>query len=457
MSEVQGAGRAQYAEMMRLPGAPWFVVTSAIARLPVTMASIAFLIYVQRMTGTFADSGMVSGSVLVGMACGTVAQGRLIDIFGIRRALAPVLVLFSLVAAVNFAAVESHAPVVVLAASAFLFGVTQPSVSPASRAVWAKELPSGRVLEAALTYEAISLEVFFILGPALAGMLAALPWAGTGLLVTVVLLVGGSMAFLAMPLVGRAGRSESKGAERRLERIESKRQSRALVHNRGLHTLVLITGGFGILLGTVEVVAPAVAVDAGHLALGGALIGAWSLTSVGFGLVYGTRPWPQALHRRAPFLLAAFALLIAMMAIPHSFVGFVIALMIAGTLITPQSTVHSLLVDRVAPAAASGEAFAWVVTAVTLGLGLGQGSAGLVFARYGAAPALLGAVLVGLLIAGGAWLRRATLVPVDATADVKADATADVTAGAHPAAAALASAHALGAPSTAATPSENTI
>lgn len=414
MSETHGTRRIHYAAMLRLPGVPLFMVTSAVARLPIAMASIAFLLYVQRMTGTFADSGLVSGSVLLGVACGTVLQGRLIDTFGMRRALAPVLVVFTLVATANFWAVETHAPVAVLAASAFLFGLTQPSVSPASRAVWVKEVPSGRVLEAALTYEAISLEVFFILGPALAGILAALPWAGTGLLVTVVLLIGGSLAFLATPLVGQAGRSESRGEARRLERLESKRLSRELLRNPGMHTLVLIAVGFGILLGTVEVVAPAVAVDAGHLALGGALIGAWSLTSVVFGLLYGIRPWPQALHRRTPFLLAAFAVLIGLMALPHSFVGFVIALMVAGTLITPQATVHSLLVDRVAPAAASGEAFAWVVTAVTLGLGLGQGIAGPLYSKFDAAPALLGAVLIGLLIAGVAWLRRATLLPAAA-------------------------------------------
>ena len=416
MSEAHGVNRAHFAEMFRLRGVPLFMLTSALARLPIAMASIAFLLYVQRTTGSFSGSGLVSGSVLIGVACGTVAQGRLIDTFGVRRVLGPVLGLFSLVAAVNFWAVEAHAPVVVLAATALLFGVTQPSVSPASRTVWAKEVPVGRVLEAALSYEAVSLEVFFILGPALAGILAALPWPGTALLVTVVLLVGGSLAFLATPLVGRAGRSGARGVERQSERRAGRIASRELLRNPGMHTLVLIAAGFGVLLGTVEVIAPAVAVDAGHLALGGALVGAWSLTSVMFGLVYGTRPWPRTLPRRAPFLLAAFAALIGLMAIPHHLAGFVIMLLIAGTLITPQATLHSLLVSQVAPAAAAGEAFAWVVTAVTLGLGLGQGIAGPLYSGFGAAPALLGAAAVGLLIAGFAWLRRASLHPAAASA-----------------------------------------
>lgn len=416
MSEAPGAGRSHYAELMRLPGVRCFVATSAVARLPIAMASIAFLLYVQRMTGSFGDSGVVSGSVLLGVACGSVAQGRLIDTFGARRALGPVLVIFALVAAANVIAVEARAPVGVLAASAFLFGMTQPAISPASRSVWVKGLAGGGVLEAALTYEAVSLEVFFIVGPSLGGLLAALPWAGSGLVVTVVLLIGGSAAFLQNPLVRHTGGSEIRGDARRAERRESKRLSRELMRNRGMHTLVLLAAAFGVLLGTVEVVAPAVAVDAGYLALGGALIGAWSLSSVVFGLAYGARPWPKRLHCRAPFLLGAFAVLIGLMAIPHSLVGFVVALVIAGTLITPQATAHSLLVERVSPAAASGEAFAWVVTAVTLGLGLGQATAGPLYAQYGAVPALLGAALIGLLVATATWLRRESLLPLTSTA-----------------------------------------
>ena len=57
----------------------------------------------------------------------------------------------------------------------------------ASRALWTRLVPPGPRRDAAFSYEAISLEVFFILGPALAAFLAALPWPGTG---TAVALVG---------------------------------------------------------------------------------------------------------------------------------------------------------------------------------------------------------------------------------------------------------------------------
>lgn len=411
MTETHGVQRAHYAQLARVPGVPLFAVASVFARVPIAMSSIAILLYVQRMEGTFASSGVVGGSVLVGVAGGTLVQGRLLDAFGTRRALGPVLVAFAAVAALTFWAVEAHAPVAVLVVCALLFGLTQPAVSAASRSVWAKALPPGPVQEAALTYEAISLEVFFIVGPAVAGMLAATPWAGTGLLVAVLLMVAGTLGFLAAPLAGRARAGSSGVQARRIARRESARRSRELVRNPGMHTLVVLAGGFGVLLGAVEVTAPAVAASAGQLALSGVLLGGWSLTSVVFGLIYAGRPWPRALHRRAPLLLAAFAALIALMALPHGLIGFVIALLVAGSLITPQATVHSLLVGRVAPAAASGEAFAWVVTAVTLGLGIGQAAAGPLFTAYGVAGSLLPAVVFGMLLAGVAWLRRATLAP----------------------------------------------
>ena len=67
--------------------------------------------------------------------------------------------------------------------AAALTGATQPALPGASRALWGRLVPPGPLRAAAYGYEAISMEVFFILGPALAALLVAAPWPGTGLLV----------------------------------------------------------------------------------------------------------------------------------------------------------------------------------------------------------------------------------------------------------------------------------
>ena len=63
-------------------------------------------------------------------------------------------------------------------ACAVVVGLVQPALPGASRALWTRLVPPGRGRDAAYSYEAISLEVFFILGPALAALLAAAAVAG---------------------------------------------------------------------------------------------------------------------------------------------------------------------------------------------------------------------------------------------------------------------------------------
>lgn len=377
---------------------------SALARLPIAMGSIALLLYVQRTTGTFAQAGVVSGSALAGVAAGSVLQGKLMDKFGPTRSLGWGLGIFVVVVALNFVAIEAVAPLVILALLAFCFGLSQPAVSPASRGIWARILPRGPVREAAYTYEAISLEIFFVLGPAIAGVLAASRWAGTGLLVTATLFVIGTILFITAPVVRRS---------RPAPRASVGKKALSVIRLPGIQTLILVSAGFGILLGVVEVVIPAAATAAGSPALGGLLLGAYSLTSVVFGIFYASRPWPRSLQLRAPFLLAAFAILVAVMGLPQTLLGLALAMLVAGLPITPQATLQSLLVDRVSPVEASGEAFAWVVTAVTSGLAIGQGVSGQLVETIGVSGSLGLAAIPGLLIAGIAWLRRDTLRSTD--------------------------------------------
>ena len=365
------------------------------------MGSVAMLLYIRSASGTFAEAGLVSGAVLLGLAVGSVGQGKLIDRFGATRTLGVVVVVFVLVATVVFASVELGAPLAVLLPVGLAFGATQPAISPASRGLWTQLVPAGRLRDAAFTYEAISIEVFFILGPAIAGFLSTSEWPGLGLLVAVILFVFGTLFFIAAPAVRRwhvdpdaRGRGASLTAVIRLP---------------GVQTLMLLVFGLGIVIGFAEVGIPAAAAAAGEPQLSGLLLGIWSLTSVVFGVWYASRPWPRPLHIRAPVLLAGFAVLVGVMAIPSELVGLTITMLVSGLLITPQSTLHSLLVERVAPAQSSGEAFGWVITAVTVGLAIGQAVSGQIVQAVGSSSAFAAAVLPGLVLAAVVWWRRGTL------------------------------------------------
>jgi len=147
--------------------------------------------------------------------------------------------------------------------------------------------------------------MFFILGPALAALLASTPWPGTGLVVAVAAMAIGTVAFASSRVVRTqemAPRPPSLGLLGALARP-------------GMRTVALAALGCSLVVGSVEVGVPAVTTAAGSPVLAGVLLSAWSATSVLAGVLYSMRPWPGPLYLRVPVLLAAFAMLVAALAL----------------------------------------------------------------------------------------------------------------------------------------------
>jgi len=221
--------------------------------------------------------------------------------------------------------------------------------------------------------------------------------------VTSLLFVLGTSAFAWTPAVRRWRPARS---------AEGTRASLlGVVSGSGTQTLVVLVLGLGFVFGFAEVAVPAWATEEGAPELAGVLLGVWALAGVVFGVAYAARPWPRPLHVRAPVLLAVFSVLVALTALAPSLLWLTVGLVVSGTLITPQSTLHSLLVERVAPEGAAAEAFGWVLTAVTLGVGIGQAVAGQIVELASPHAALALAAVPGLLGALVVWLRRRTIAP----------------------------------------------
>ena len=390
---------ADYRAVLTTPGALAPVFGALLARLPIAMVGLSLLLYVQRQTGSFAVAGLVSAGVLIGTASGSVGQGRVMDRLGPTRPLLLVAGLFAVTLSATVLAVQAHAPATLLVGLAFVTGLTQPTVGSASRALWTHLLPPGPTRQAAYAYEAISMEVFFILGPALAGILIAAPWPGTGVVAGGLCQVIGTVRFALAPAVRGQTGGERSGTGRLLGALTSP----------GMRTVALTSLGFGVTIGFVEVAVPAAATRAGHAPVGGVLLAMWSLSSVIFGVLYAMRPWPRALNVRLPVLLGGFAILVAPLAIPSGLGWLAATMLLAGLLITPQSTAHSAAIELAAPRGTVTEAFGWLITAVTLGLAAGQSASGWLVEHVGIRSAYLAASAAGLLIALLVWARRSTL------------------------------------------------
>ena len=398
------ASLADYRAALTAPGAAVPVLASAVGRFPIAMLPLATLLYVHRETGSFAAAGLVSAGQMIGVAAGSVAQGRVIDRLGPSRPLLMVVAVFALSVTALVTAVETGQPLAVLVALATVAGIFRPAVEGASRSLWTTLVPAGPARSAALTYEAISLEVYFILGPAIAAFLVAAPWPGLGLAVAGAAMVLGAGAFALSRPARRVGRAPAAHSVSLLGALA----------RPGMRTLAVAALGFGLVIGSVEVGLPAVTAAVGSPTLGGVLLSAWSISSVLAGVLYGMRPWPRPLHLRLPALLGGFAVLVAAMALvgpTGSMAVLIVTMIVSGTLITPQVTSHSLALDIAAPPGTATEAFGWVVTAATLGIATGQSSAGFVVETFGPPAAFLSGGLAGVVLAAVLWLRRATLLP----------------------------------------------
>ncbi|GLZ40956.1 MFS transporter [Actinokineospora sp. NBRC 105648] len=397
------AGLADYRAALTAPGARGPVLAALLGKLPVAMVGLSMLLYVQRSTGSFATAGLVSAGALIGVAIGSVSQGRLMDRIGPSRPLLATSVLFAVMVVLSVFAVESGAATPVLMALGLGVGLFEPMVGSASRSMWTRLTPPGPARNAALAYEAISMEVFFILGPAISGLLVAAPWAGTGVVAGASCMVVGGVWFALTPTI-------------RHHRPDAVARTGGLLGplaSPGMRTVALAAMGFGVTIGFVEVAVPAAATNAGNAPAGGLLLGLWSISSVIFGVLYGVRPWPRQMNLRLPFLLAGFALLVALLALPTTLLWLALALLPAGMLVTPQATTHSAAIELVAPQNTATEAFGWVITSVTLGIALGQSVSGQLVERVGVWSAYLVATVVGVGFALVVYARRRTVQGAD--------------------------------------------
>ncbi|WP_246128157.1 MFS transporter [Amycolatopsis rhizosphaerae] len=394
----QSSSLAAYRTALTTPGSGKPLFASVLARLPIAMIGLSALLYVQRETGSFTAAGLVSAGSLVGVSIGAIVQGRLIDRYGPTRPLLVTVALFALAMTALSLAIEAHLSTGLLMVLGGGIGITEPMVGSASRALWSRLVTDESAKNAAFSYEAISMEVFFILGPGLAGLLVTAPWPGTGMVAGGLCMVLGATLFALSPAV-RAWGPAPAGPRPLLGALASP----------GLRTLAVAALGFGIVVGFVEVAVPAAATAAGRPALGGVLLSLWSVGSVAFGVAYSLYPWPRRMSSRLPVLLTLFGLFVALLAWPSTLWGLAVTMILAGAAITPQSATHSAAIELVAPEGTAAEAFGWVLTAVTLGLAAGQSVSGYLVEHGGPGISFLVAGATAVVAAGLVWARRHTM------------------------------------------------
>ena len=185
--------RSQVSQLLRRPGFARYFATVAGARATGTMFTVSGVLLILERTHDLALAGIVvAAASLPGAVTGPFLGGWL-DVVSSRRRL---LVLDRMVTALALAAIlmlAGHSPNWLLPLVALLYGATSPLSSGAFSAVL-PEVAGPDLLDAANAFEGASINVAFIVGPALAGLIAA--GAGAAAAIEVQIATGLALAVL---------------------------------------------------------------------------------------------------------------------------------------------------------------------------------------------------------------------------------------------------------------------
>jgi MFS family permease len=376
------------------------LASSVMARLPLAMLSIAILVHVQRITGSFAIAGLACSAYAI---CGALASpmlGRLVDRHGQTTVLVAgaAMTAATLIAMGLLPADGPHALLVALAGAA---GLATPPLAACVRTLLPAIVARPSELPALFALESTLLEVTFVAGPPLALGLGALWSTGAALVVSGLVLVSGTVAF-ATHRASRAWRPDAAAARSRAGSLRAP----------AIRILIMVELGTGIVFGATEVGVTATATHTAGAVAAAPLLALWGAGSVIGGLIvtrWGAR-LRGALH--LPLLLAALAVFHgALLVSTHSLMAMGMIIMAAGATIAPTGSVIYAMVDRFAPAGTQTEAFSWLYTAASTGTAVGAGAAGALVQAVGPGAAFTLAGIAGGVAAAVAVVGSGHLSP----------------------------------------------
>lgn len=392
---------ARPAAVLRLPGARAVVVAGVVGRLSFAMTGLAVLLLVRARTGSYATAGLASATYGVTLALAAPLRSRQADRGGQTRVLRATGMATPIAVAAFLLAVELGAPLAVQLGLLVVAGVVVPPIGSTVRTLWSVLAPETATRNAAYALDGVLLELSFVLGPLLVGVLSAL--LGPAVAVAAGGAFGGlgALALAATP-ASRAWSPADAGARVGLL---------GALGSRGVRWVLVVSALTGAGFGATEVSAPAfVEATGGRASAGALLLAVWSLGSAVGGLAYSAVGWSGDPARRWVALLGVLAVGAALPVLAVGPVSLAVLLWAYGLGIAPSGAVASLLLADAALPGTVTEAFGWSTTAIFAGASAGSAIAGpLVQAWPRAGLALLAGTGAATLLAGLAG--RAALHP----------------------------------------------
>ncbi len=356
----------RYSRLLRLPDLYAALLASVVGRLPMGIAGLAILLYVQSGTGSFAHAGVVSAVYVLGLAGVAPLVGRMIDRLGPR----PVLLLTATVYPAALVAlvvlVERGAAAGWVAFAALVAGSMLPPVTICMRALFPRLLTDADLLQTAYSVDSILIETIFVAGPALIALFVAADMRGGAILFAAACAAFGSVLFMRSAPIRQWARPAARPRTSLLGPLRS----------APLRALYLATLLYSIAFGLLEVAVTALATTQGRPAAAGVIL---ALASVGSGLgalVYGSRSWAMTPQHQYVIAQCAMAAGLCVLAPVSDLFWLGVLCVLACSPMAPVIALQSVLVARLTAPGMLAESFTWAATSLLGGVSAGIAAGG---------------------------------------------------------------------------------
>lgn len=359
-------------------GGPALPVHAFLARLPAALCPIGTLLLINARDGIGA-AGAVAAALWLGQALGGPVIGRLADRRGHRPVLLTACAANAAVLAALVAAVLGGLPPAARMGLAVAAGLTVPQVGPLARARWARLAGADEtLLGSALSFDTTLDEVGFMVGPALAGILAVTVHPASALVLAAVLILVFGTLFALHPTapgpVGAAGTAPQTGTGAR---------GGVRLWSPGLALLFAMAVLQGAAWSGANTGVNALAGSLGRPGAAGPVWAAMAVTSSVAGFVTVSRPGSAGLAVRLRWTIGIQAVLTLPLLAVSGLWGATAAVAGIGLAVAPHLIALFGLVERAGPAERMGEAMTVVGSGLIVGQALAAAVAGPLAAAYG--------------------------------------------------------------------------
>ncbi|WP_299169734.1 MFS transporter [uncultured Arthrobacter sp.] len=364
---------------------------SILGRLSLATSGLALVLLLEQSTGSFAVAGAVTATLGIANVVATPWRARLID----RRGQTMTLAVLGLTHTLSLIALglAGNAGLPILLGLSVIAGASSPPFGATMRVLWSAALPAGGMRTRGFSLDAVAEEVTFAVGPLAAALLAVIIDPFASLLLSAACVAIGTTLFVTSPLSRRQLGTHHTDYANALP-------TRSPLRSRGFTPVVITMIAPGVILGSIEIAAPAVAESESNTLLSGVLLALFAGASALGGLLYGRMRLQAVLERQLLVLALAPLIITAIMGLIGGPLAALIGFTLSGLCLAPQLIVGYLAADERTDPRSRTEASSWINTAVNFGAALGAVIFGATTDSTGPGPALaISAVIASVILA----------------------------------------------------------